>query len=378
VVRAVRDASRPAEPLRVGRPAGIPRTERFSRPSTGKLFAVLIPVGIFLVLGANQIRLQRAPDYDERIFLDVGSRIFQTGVPIRSYGLLHPAPFFDHTPLYAYFVALLTSFGGDAHRILTLGRGTSLLCGLGTVILVFLMASQLRGAASGFVAALLVASNPLFSSLSWFLRMEVPLCFLLVLALYALLHERFLAAGLAIAGAVLLKEIALAFWLVAITFVLIRYGWRRAFIVGVTSLVALASWLAYAWLLSETQLVATMNRWFNSSIRESQSADPRLRVSGLTWLKTIAVDVLSLPMLVAAAASLSLALKRRQRLLPLAWIPLAYVVLAIGSSFVIRLKEPRYLIAVIPMTALLVGLLVDWGRLGRGHTAQPVSLPSAP
>jgi hypothetical protein len=44
-------------------------------------------------------------------------------------------------------------------------------------------------------------------------------------------------------------------------------------------------------------------------------------------------------------------------------VPIAYVVLAIASSFVIRLKEPRYLIAIVPMIAVSIALLVDWDEV---------------
>jgi len=342
------------------------------RRSILQVLAILIPIGIFLALELYQIRLHRPADYDEHIFLDVGASILRTGMPIRSYGIAQPAPFFDHTPLYVYFVAALTSLGQDT---LTLGRVASLLCGLGTVVLVFLVARDVRGAASGFVAATLVAANPFFAELSWFLRMEVPLCFFLVLALYALVHERFFAAGLAIAVAVMLKEIGLAFWLVAVAFVLVRHGWRRALTVGLPSVVAFVSWLAYAWTLSASQFAGTMNRWFNSASGDVQVNDPRFRVARLAWLKTIADDIVGPLLLMGLAAGAAIAAERRQRLLPIAWIPLAYVLLAVASSFLIRLKEPRYLIAVIPMTGLLVGLLVDWGGVFRGRSPDTKSTP---
>ena len=41
-------------------------------------------------------------------------------------------------------------------------------------------------------------------------------------------------------------------------------------------------------------------------------------------------------------------------------VPIAYAIIAIAASFAIRLKEPRFLIAVIPMSAVAIALLVDW------------------
>jgi 4-amino-4-deoxy-L-arabinose transferase-like glycosyltransferase len=342
------------------------------RRSILQVLAIVVPIAIFLALEAYQIRLHRPADYDEHIFLDVGASILRTGLPIRSYGIAQPAPFFDHTPLYVYFVAVLTSLGKDT---LTLGRVASLVFGLGTVVVVFRVARDLRGTASGLVAASLVAANPFFAELSWFLRMEVPLCFFLVLALSALVHERFFAAGLAIAVAVMLKEIALAFWLVAVVFVFVRHGWRRALIVGLPSVVAFAAWLAYAWMLDANQFAGTMSRWFNSAGGDVQVNDPRFRVARLAWLKTIADDIVGPLLLMAIAAAIAIAVERRQWLLPVTWIPLVYVLLAVGSSFLIRLKEPRYLIVVIPMAALVAGLLVDWGRVIRARGPDPETTP---
>ena len=50
------------------------------------------------------------------------------------------------------------------------------------------------------------------------------MCCFMVLAIYLLIHERLFVAALAIATAVMLKEIALAFWLVAVLYVLVRLG----------------------------------------------------------------------------------------------------------------------------------------------------------
>jgi hypothetical protein len=58
-----------------------------------------------------------------------------------------------------------------------------------------------------------------------------------------------------------------------------------------------------------------------------------------------------------------LTLLDRSRVRPFVAIPIAYVVVAVASSFVIRLKEPRYLLAIVPMLAITVALLVDWDRV---------------
>lgn len=52
-------------------------------------------------------------------------------------------------------------------------------------------------------------------------------------------------------------------------------------------------------------------------------------------------------------------------------VPFADMVVATASSCVIRLKEPRYVIAIVPMLALVIGLSVDRGRGGASLRRTP-------
>ena len=71
-------------------------------------------------------------------------------------------------------------------------------------------------------------------------------------------------------------------------------------------------------------------------------------------------------MIFAAGATAALVAIRRGPVPPIVLVPIAYVVVATAASFVIRLKEPRFVIAIVPMIALSVALLVDSARgLGR-------------
>ena len=135
-----------------------------------------------------------------------------------------------------------------------------------TVLLVFVIGLELRGLGGALVGSMLVALNPFFALFCWFVRMEVPLCFFLVLALFLMIHERWLLAGLAIAVAVMLKEIALAFWLVAAAYVLLRRGVRAAGVLAFPTPVAFGAWLLYANEIGHDRLLATMGRWFGSAV----------------------------------------------------------------------------------------------------------------
>ena len=69
--------------------------------------AALIPVVTFLGFAAIRVVSQPKLNFDEHIFLDVGRHIIDTGLPLRAYAQPgEPRLFFDHTPLYVYFVAL--------------------------------------------------------------------------------------------------------------------------------------------------------------------------------------------------------------------------------------------------------------------------------
>ena len=163
----------------------------------------LIPLVTFLGFAAIRVASQPKLNFDEHIFLDVGRHILDTGLPLRAYAQPRGAGlFFDHTPLYPYFVALLTAVGGPTALIV---RSSTLLFGLLTILLVFRIGLELRGLGSAFVGAMLLAVNPFFVMFSWFVRMEVPMCFFLVVAVYLMIHERLFLAGLAIAAAVMLK-----------------------------------------------------------------------------------------------------------------------------------------------------------------------------
>src|SRR4029079_4515508 len=84
-------------------------------------------------------------------------------------------------------------------------------------------------------------------------------------------------AGLSIALAVLLKEIALAFWLVAAIYQLRRTGWRDALRVAAPAAIAFLAWLAYAAWLDAGALGGALRRWLGSAA--GGDTDPRLRVS---------------------------------------------------------------------------------------------------
>lgn len=176
---------------------------------------ILAPLVLFLAWQLVPITTVNIAQYDEAIYLDVARSIQRTGLPIRT---IDPEGrlLLDQTPLYPYALSLMTAVFGDDLR---LSRLVTVAFALGTIALVFKIAERRRGPLAGLVAASLLAANPFFNLYSYFIRMEVFMCFFLVLATFFLdryeesLRDRTLVAGsLAITTAVMLKVIAVTYW----------------------------------------------------------------------------------------------------------------------------------------------------------------------
>lgn len=338
------------------------------------LVAIAIPVAVYLALAGIRVVRNPPPDFDERIFLDVGRHIVDTGLPTRTVASPVPTLFFDHTPLLVYVVAGVIGFGGPTLEIVRL---LSLIAGVLTVLVVFRICFEARGVGSAFIAALLLASNPFFARYGWFVRMEVPMCLFMVLGVYLLFRRRALLTGIAIAVAVMLKEVALAFWLVAGVYAVVRDGWRRGALVVLPTVIVFAAWVGYALSIGSAQFLATMNRWLFSA-QGADIRDPRLHVGLVAWTRTVVATVLGAPLLAASGAAVAFVIAWKRRIPPITVVPIAYTAIALAASYVIRLKEPRFIIAVVPMLALAIGLAVDWDDVFKALRERLPARPTVP
>lgn len=311
-------------------------------------------------------------EYDEAIFLDVAHNIQQTGLPLRSIGQTGVFRF-DHTPLYLYLLSLIPV--PSAAGVL-LARLATMAFGLGSIWLVFLIGKQIAGAPSGFAAALLLALNPFFALYSFFVRMEVPMVFWSLLGLLLIMTNegnqrprRLALAGLALAIAVLLKEVALLIVGYSVAYMLLignhnrRWPWREAILLGAPTVVALAGWAIWCWKLSPSAFTSTMSRWLNSTVT-GQMLDPRGFISASQWAGQIALSLLGpgLTICLLAIVAWSVMGRRKPRFSQQVFL-WGYLVLAISFSFVMRLKELRHIITTIPVAALLVGTTIDWHQI---------------
>jgi 4-amino-4-deoxy-L-arabinose transferase-like glycosyltransferase len=307
----------------------------------------------------------RVVEYDEAVFMDMARNIQRTGVPVRSLG--EKGIYDGHVPLYVY---LLSLYAGSSVQGIFIAWLITSLFGLGSVLLVFLIGERLAGTLAGFVAALLLAVNPLFALYSFFIRMEIPSVFMSLVGLLAWLScddkaplGRLILAGAAFALAALFREFSIPFAVYCSLYSLVMCRPKRpilqSVVLGLPAILAFVAWLVWLNNQSPSQFQGLVARWVSSSV--GSSVEPRQLVSVFDWGKYLAQNMLG----VVVSASLVVAMARvllnvRDSVSDRRLFFAGYVGIAVGSSFFISLKEPRHLIEVIPMAALLIALSVDW------------------
>jgi 4-amino-4-deoxy-L-arabinose transferase-like glycosyltransferase len=347
-----------------------------------------VPLGAALVIQAILMTSVDVVEYDEAIFLDIARNVQRGGLPLRSCGQAGLYYLVD-PPLYLYFLSLAGRWCPGSVFAL---RFATMLFGLGSVALVFVIGRSVRGALAGMVGASLLALNSFFATYYFFIRMEVPMCFFLILAIYLLTQSerrggvRFLmAAGASVAVAVLLKEVALAFCAASTLYVFTSgQRWKHrmsgAFWMAIPTVVALALWVVWAMVLDPRQLQAELSRWHGAVIGGGAPiavTDFRMGIGGVEWLRIAGEQLLgwgSVLLFVVGAVCFLLARKRQPRI---ALLLLLYILMAFGASLVIRLKEPRHVIGLIPATALVIGVSINWAGLWSSLRQRPAWLAVA-
>ncbi len=303
-------------------------------------------------------------EYDEAIFLDVARNIQTAGTPTRSSGAVG-VYYFEHTPLYPY---LLSPIIGQADERVAIARGLTAVLGLVCVGLVFLCGEQLQNTLAGFVAASLTAVNSFFLLYAYFVTMETVMAVLLLLSLYCLIRSevtgarrRCLLAGLALAGAVLAKEMALglavAYFVYGVFFSRWRNRAQRVALLISPALIALLAWALWAWTWSPAAIQAALRRWFTSAA--VGGTDFRMQITAAQWSEKLGGDLLSWGVSALFLVSLYFYVKATRQKPRAILVPLVYVWVAVVFSYLMQLKELRHLIAVVPMAALVIGIGVS-------------------
>lgn len=143
-------------------------------------------------------------------------------------------------------------------------------------------------------------------------------------------------------------------------------GWRRRLTdllwFGVPTAVGIIAWLSLS-LLEPGQFEARLDRWRGAVTGVGTVVDPRLNVAVWAWLKTIGGSILGweiVALLLVGLVTYLLTKQKRMRIVGLLWL---YIAVAVMLSVMMQLKEPRHVIGLIPVTAVAIGLIVDWAGL---------------
>jgi 4-amino-4-deoxy-L-arabinose transferase-like glycosyltransferase len=246
------------------------------------------------------------------------------------------------------------------------------------IVLTYKFGIVIGGKGVGFLAALFVALNPFFAVYSYFVRMEIFMVAPILLAVYLLVRRpshslaELLLVGFVLAIGCLFKEFA-----IVVTGPAAVYVWlTRQASIGRRSLEALAviapSILAIgAWGLWVSQtwphaFVPAVQRWLHSASGGNVN-DPRMFIGWIEWSRQLVEDLfrpgLVLALLGALVTKVLLPKTEHAAAEALLW---GYLIAALTLSFMMKLREPRHLIALIPIAAILAGQgLMSLSRVAR-------------
>lgn len=156
------------------------------------------------------------------------SRLFAEG-----YGWLDLTPFFKAFLSFGWLgVSMSLQAVTEFAKLHLLARWLSVVCGVGTVWVVYAWLRKLTNQWSAFVAALLLASFPMHVQHSHFATVDVPLTFLTTLALYLAVSSRngkriLLAAFVSGLATAVKYSVAPALWLTMV----VLWTWRESWLV---------------------------------------------------------------------------------------------------------------------------------------------------
>jgi hypothetical protein len=320
-------------------------------------------------------RAVRVAEYDEAVLLDVAGNIQRMGLPLRSMGA-HGVAMLDHTPLYPFLLSLYAPAPGES---LLLARGVTVIAALLCVALTYQIGVILGGRSAGFLAAAFVSLNPFLAVYAYFARMEAFMVAFALVAIYVLVRRLPVAArdafiaGCALAVAVLFKEFALILVFPAGIYAwgAARGGWRSrlrtALAVTAPPVLALIAWGIWAMSIWPDQFVAAMRRWIGSAAGGS-IADPRMGTGALSFSGQLANDLFGPGLTLGLLVALVWLAVRRGRVGARAGLLYGYLLAALFLAYLVRLREPRHLIALVPVAAILAAIaLLQAGAAAQRH-----------
>jgi 4-amino-4-deoxy-L-arabinose transferase-like glycosyltransferase len=321
--------------------------------------------------------------------MDVARNIRRTGLPLRSLGE-SGVPRLEHTPLYLYMLAGLQWFLLES--VLT-ARLMATLFSVGSVLLVYAVINRVGDPLAAACGALVVGLHPFYAVYSHFVRMEVPMCFFILLGAYLVLRwesqraARFLwLAGVSLGLAVMLKEVALISLLGMLGFVGLymlrapgdakpsegRSGasWLHLGVaLCLPTVVLFLIWGLMAWSISPATVMQVLERWQHAVFGGGFADVSRQGMDVLAWLRVVVDKVLGWGVAAALCVGALLKLWRRQRLSPAAHLAGFVALSVVSASMLVSLKEPRHVIVLVPVAGILVGTLIDWTGVWQPQTS---------
>jgi dolichyl-phosphate-mannose-protein mannosyltransferase len=358
----------------------VPPPPRFGKigqfESMGPLAGIwfLIPLLIHLAIQVAHGYLDRAPDFDEAIYMDLARSIVRTGTVLTSN--YPPRPFLIHPPLFYYLVSLSFALLGPG---LEAGRLVSTLMAVGNLGFVFAFLRRGRGARWAAAGTLLIAVNPAFLYYGHSVYMEMTVAFWMTAALWAfsrinaaegLRWERW--TGVFLGLACLTKYYAGI--LVGVMAMVIILEWSRSWASRIRSLAALLGpvaiagvvWVAWGLTMGARYFIEAQLSWSEPDM--SGSIYSWRHVSNGLFLREL-VGVLTPAFAFLAAVGLAIAVWRvwRSRSAQRAsaeWVfvifPIAYVLFLMTF----REKDVKYIVPLIPLLGILIGLAptVTWAN----------------
>ncbi|MFT5193281.1 MAG: 4-amino-4-deoxy-L-arabinose transferase-like glycosyltransferase [Candidatus Promineifilaceae bacterium] len=312
-------------------------------------------------------------EYDEAIYLNVARSISKTGLAMRTMGegFLHV----DHPTLYQHGIGLLYYFWGDQTFVFRL---LTSIAGAGILVVVWRIVKGIKDEWSAFVAVIILAVNPFFHRYAFFIREEISMCLFILLAIFNLMkdhqdsnqkkHIYWISAWLGLAF--LTKELSLIFSAFAILYLFLtgtnlKDRLFRAVVPTTGVAVGFGVWVTWIYLVDPSRFRAVFSRWAALIAGGSGGGGFDVQVAA-GWLKIITTSILT-PTMVAIFLIGCLMLvyqsvrsKSADRFI---WFVALYPFFAVAVSLLISLKRDRHIMPIIFVTAIAIGLTIDWQRL---------------
>jgi len=326
----------------------------------------LIPVLLHLVLQAVHAYLDRAPDFDEAIYMDLARSIVRTGKIIASN--YPPTTFLIHPPLFYYLVSVSFALLGPG---LETGRLVSTLMSVGNLAFVFYFLRRARGDRWAAAGTLLVAVNPAFLYYGHSVYMEMTVAFWITAALWAysragvgesLRWERWAGVFLGLAcvtkyyAAILVAVMALATWSRDAR----GSAGRIRRLAALLTPVAVAGALWVAWGLAMGGARDFIGAQLSWGLEPPGTIYSWRAVNNWMFVREL-VGVVTPAFACLAALGLAVAARRLWRLrsllqgsveMVLVVFPVAYLLFLLTF----RNKDVKYIVPVIPALGILIGL----------------------